>query len=210
MNHLTHAAISILIFTFFSMHIISDTRHIPIESLDYTLAYLDFEEMFNLENGRPTACSDLYLKKYADYFKRVTDLKPDMGDAWGALAFCYFHLGKEKQAMTALQKAISYCPLFGSFYYNTGVIYFGQGKLSEAQIYFQKALNTPFEANLMYIKLSKIYADIMRHSKHSNMDIQQRVKEMYELSYAAYTLCVNLQQNPSSRPSNLHLSPQLF
>ena len=175
--------IALVLFVLLAVQIHQQWQKLPLQALNANLAYMDFEGMFALEQGERTACSQGNLNKWRRYFEQVTRLMPGMADAWGMLGFCYFHLGQQDKAVETIKKAIAINPNFWGFYYNLGVIYLQQNNFEQAAENFQKALSTAPQLNALFIKSSKIYSDIIRQSKHQDIDLGQRLEDGYKLSF---------------------------
>ena len=102
------------------------------------------------------------LSVFQFYFEKVTELMPQMADAFGLYGFCSYYLGKHKKAITAYQKAIELNPAFFWFYHNLGIIYFKEGRYEEAARMFEAALGTKPEYAGMFIGSStKMYIPIL-------------------------------------------------
>ncbi|MBI4308839.1 MAG: tetratricopeptide repeat protein [Candidatus Omnitrophica bacterium] len=191
MNKIVHPIAALVIFTLLAVSITHNIRRLPVQSLDTILAYLASDELFFIENGGRRPCSAYSLRKWGDYFKRVIRLMPAMADAHGMLGFCYAHMRDGDKAAAALRKAIGFNPYFWGFYYNLGAIYLKQGQFTQAREYFEKALATPPELNVIFIGSSKIYTDLVRKSNHNTADLQTRLQQGYKLSLAGIQLCAS-------------------
>ena len=191
MNKILHPLIAILIFSILTVSITQNIRRLPLQSLNNALAYLGSEELFILEEGGRFPCSEHSLRKWTHYFKRVIDLMPNLAEAHGMLGFCYAHLHRDKEAIAALRQAIAINPYFWGFYYNLGAMYLSQNNFPESLQCFQKALATPPELNAVFISSSKIYADLVRKSKHSAAGFQERLEKGYKLSLIGAQLCAS-------------------
>jgi len=87
------------------------------------------------------------------------------GSAYGMLGFCYYHLGKHKEAVSFYRKALEINPYFFWFHYNLGVVYFKKGQYEQAAVSFKKAQDTVPKHNLKFIRASKvIYVPIVREN----------------------------------------------
>jgi len=69
----------------------------------------------------------------------LTNKSPETVNYWNQLATCYNKVGQTKDAENAYQKLIELEPDNKDFYFNLGLIYKEQGKLSKARKYFETA-----------------------------------------------------------------------
>ncbi len=174
--------IAVVLFAMLTMVVAAHVRRVPVQSLDYVLAFLRSDEMFLLEENRPTPCGTQRLKEWLDYFIKVVRLLPNLSEAHGMMGFCYGELHQNDQAIAALNRAIVLNPHFWGFHYNVGVIYLRQNNLAQAKEHFAKALETTPKINALFMYASKIYADLVRKSHHKDIDFAKRLQEGYQLS----------------------------
>ncbi len=161
---------------------------LPLKILNANLAYANFEGLFVLEQGGRTACSRHDLNKWRAYFNQVVHLLPGMAEAWHMRGLCELYLDDRAAAVSDLEKAAALNPRFWAFQYDLGIVYLRQNNVEKARECFQKALATPPQFNAVFIKSSKIYADLIAKSKHTDIDILQRLQEGYRLSFVAAQL----------------------
>ncbi|MFA5088285.1 MAG: tetratricopeptide repeat protein [Candidatus Omnitrophota bacterium] len=111
------------------------------------------------------------LESHVAYFERVINYVPNRADAFGALGFCHYYLGRNSEAIASLEKAIKHKPDIFWFHYNLGMIYFREQKYALAIKSFEDAAQTSLIRTLTYVFSSRIYKNIMR-------DIPERVEEV--------------------------------
>lgn len=124
------------------------------------------------------------LEEFAVYYKKVIHYMPQRADAYGMLGFCYTHLGEDDKAISSYKKAIQLEPHFFWPHFNLGVIYFKNGQYKQAVKTLQKAMATSSSHALAFIKLSKMYQDIVGRRRDSDDTIQKRLDGGYRDCFA--------------------------
>ena len=118
------------------------------QPIDYLVYFSNGEESLNVHK----------IREYAHYYETLIEYVPNAAAAYGMLAFCYYHMGKEAEAINLYQKAVTLQPHSFWFDYNLGVIYFAQKKYAKAIASFQKALGTPPQAAVIVMHNTKVFA----------------------------------------------------
>jgi len=76
-----------------------------------------------------------------DFLERYLKINPYSPEVWNMLGEIYSRQAQRAAALQAFQKADSLLPKNGRINYNIGVLYYEWGKLNEAKIYFQRAID---------------------------------------------------------------------
>ncbi len=124
------------------------------------------------------------LKKYLPYYQKIIQYYPEMAEAHGMKGFCLYHLGEEKKAIEAYQKAKALNPHFFWFYYNLGNIYLKNEQYALAVEMFQKALKTKPQAALIFVRSSRmIYMPIIREKFKDFSEVERELSQGYKDCY---------------------------
>jgi tetratricopeptide (TPR) repeat protein len=75
------------------------------------------------------------------YYKSIVKILPS-APSYGAIGFCYYHLGNKTKAIEYYQKAARTDPSFFGIHYDLGALYFDAGRYREAADTLQTALKT--------------------------------------------------------------------
>lgn len=84
------------------------------------------------------------------YYRNLIRMFPDLSQAWGALAFCYYHYGDDRKAIRYYKKAIELEPDVFGFYYNSGYLYVKLKKYDEAIAILKQAMEKTPNSTLEY------------------------------------------------------------
>ncbi len=84
------------------------------------------------------------------YYRNLTRMFPDSPQAYGALAFCYYHYGDDRKAIRYYKKAIKLGPQVFGFYYNLGYVYVKLNMYDEAIAILKQAIEKSPYSTLEY------------------------------------------------------------
>ena len=125
------------------------------------------------------------LTRFEKYYQKVAEYFPSRSDAYEMLGFFSYYLGKEKQAIASLEKAVEMAPQVFWFHYNLGVIYYKSNEFDKAAISFITALQSRPEEALKYILTSeKLYMPIVAGTTENIEDLKQHLEKGYRDAYA--------------------------
>ena len=161
-----------------SWRISHDHREVKLRVLNYMLSALSFADLPALE-ARGNVPDGPLLRGYERYFTYVAANVPGSADAYAMLGFCKAKMGRTREALASYGKAAAIDPYLAGVYYNMGALYLRAGDPAKARENFRKAVDVPVEANVEFLRHSKIYLDILRQA---DMDFGRRLKETYALS----------------------------
>lgn len=132
------------------------------------------------------------IEQYKDYYKIITQFRPDLPESYGLLGFCYYHLGEHKKAVENYKRAIAGNSGFINYYYNLGVISLLKGHFKEALLFFKTAVNTKIEDNLRFLSSSKLYFGLYSQRKTPDspeFGLVEHLRQEYLSCYKAIVLC---------------------
>jgi serine/threonine-protein kinase len=112
-------------------------------------------------------------------FERTRDLAPENAVVYFNLAAVYYHLNREDEAASALQRGLEIRPTAGAFN-NLATIYFYQGKYAESVKVFEKALSAGANSYLHWGN----YGDACRWSVSDKSKAGDAYKRAVELAQA--------------------------
>lgn len=84
------------------------------------------------------------------YYRNLIRMFPDSPQAYGALAFCYYHYGDDRKAVRFYKRAIKLEPNVFGFYYNLGYLYVKLKMYDEAMVILKKAVKISPASTLNY------------------------------------------------------------
>lgn len=125
-------------------------------------------------------------KEFELYYRKLTELMPEMPEAHAMLGFCYFYDGKIDRAAAAYQKAVQMEPRVFNFHYNLGIIALKRGDNSGALKYFEKSLNVPITDNLQFIVTSRMYKPLLPNTRIADVlavEMGKHVQGVYRRAY---------------------------
>lgn len=134
------------------------------------------------------------LTKAVYYYEKINEYIPTLkfdallADSTAMLGYCYYHLGRQEEAISAYKKAIELNPSFIWFYHNLGIIYFKSRRYEDAADMFGKAVKTNPTVNAKIIVSSKIFNQIYVSCKENGISLEERQKTGYRDSYTLLVL----------------------
>jgi len=96
------------------------------------------------------------LSEYVLYYKKLTEIFPNMADTHGLLGFCYFYMNEPRKALRSFKIAATLNPDFFYFQYNLGILYHFLGDYQKAEAAFTKAIATDHIKTMNTLLNSKI------------------------------------------------------
>lgn len=124
------------------------------------------------------------LTPFFRFYAKVVGFFPEQSDAWGMLAFCYYHLKDYNRAVVGYQKAMTLEPDYFWYYYNLGTIYYKDNQYAKAAQYFHDAiLMDPNEALTFTLNSNVIYRSILRNFKDPKRELMLRIQRGYHQAY---------------------------
>jgi len=142
------------------------------------------------------------LDKYKRYYEKVVAYTPENASGLSMLGFCYYNMGRQKEALSLYERAAKLHPMFFWFHYNLGVAYFNEGRYSQATDSFMKAINSRWEVTLAYMHSSVTYQRIISSDlKHYSYALTRSLNEAY---YRACALTVISYYHLEEFPAVLH------
>jgi len=122
----------------------------------------------------------------------LTNKSPETVNYWNQLATCYNKIGRTKDAEAAYQKLTTLEPGNKDFYFNLGLIYKGQGKLSKARQYFETANDKAGGWGMAIFSIGLLYEQSARDCK-----FDYETKLVYLLAQDTYRRAVSIDPNLS-------------
>jgi len=120
----------------------------------------------------------------------LTKKSPDTVNYWNQLATCYNKLGRLQDAEAAYQKLLQLEPNNKDFYFNLGLIYKEQGKLSKARQYFETANDKAGGWGMAIFSIGLLYEQAAR-----DCTFDFKTKLVYLLAQETYRRAVNVDPN---------------
>lgn len=117
----------------------------------------------------------------------LTNKSPETINYWNQLATCYNKVGQSKDAENAYQKLIELDPSNKDFYFNLGLIYKEQGKLSKARQYFETANDKADGWGMAIFSIGLLYE---QSARGCTFDFQTKL--VYLLAQDTYRRAVNI------------------
>lgn len=143
-------------------------------------------------------CDPIELRRYIHYYKFLAVSMPSRHEAYGMLGFCYYYLGKERQAVAFYQKAKALNKDYFWYYYNLGFISYKNGDYKQAEKFLKIALEKNAQAVIKTVFSSKVYVDILRDVKDPENVIKGHYKgacqAAYQMLLSIYTQEKNFQE----------------
>lgn len=182
--------VTIAICLILSWRVYDGYRHIKLDILNYMLSALSSKDLLSIEADHTNPDMKMLLR-FERYFQYVAgNVKPQEADAYAMLGFCHAKMGQDKQAMAFYQKSIAINPYVAWVHFNVGTIYLRQHDFEAARLSFAKVLAVPIEANLLSVRNSKVYLDIIRQAPA--LDMKQRLELTYAQAYYLSSLSSQL------------------
>jgi tetratricopeptide (TPR) repeat protein len=117
----------------------------------------------------------------------LTTKSPETINYWNQLATCYNKVGQANNAEAAYQKLIQLDPGNKDFYFNLGLIYKEQGKLSKARQYFETANDKAGGWGMAIFSIGLLYEQSARDCK---FDFETKL--VYLLAQDTYRRAVSI------------------
>jgi tetratricopeptide (TPR) repeat protein len=174
-----------------------DVHKVRLGILNHLLSGLTFEDLLLIESGSGSKNPAL-IRKYGRYFEYVSKNIPNRADAYAMVGFCEAQLNHIPAAVHAYQKSLDIGPVPVWVYYNLGILYWRQGQLTKAAECFKNAQSVPLNLNLLILQDSKIYSDVLRGAQ--GMDMGERLKTTYTLSYYLANMSSRMNEDNSNQP----------
>ena len=149
----------------------------------------------NMEKAWSYASSGI---RYQEYERAIAPLEfltnksPETVNYWNQLATCYNKVGRTNDAEAAYQKLIQLDPSNKDFYFNLGLIYKEQGKLSKARQYFETANDKAGGWGMAIFSIGLLYEQSARDCK-----FDYETKLVYLLAQDTYRRAVSIDANLS-------------
>jgi tetratricopeptide (TPR) repeat protein len=120
----------------------------------------------------------------------LTQKSPDTINYWNQLATCYNKLGRLQDAEAVYQKLLKLDPNNKDFYFNLGLIYKEQGKLSKARQYFETANDKAGGWGMAIFSIGLLYEQAAR-----DCTFDFKTKLVYLLAQETYRKAVSIDPN---------------
>lgn len=149
----------------------------------------------NLEKAWSYASSCIQFQNYERAIVPLEFLiskSPETLNYWNQLATCYNKVGRTSDAEAAYQKLIQLDPANKDFYFNLGLIYKEQGKLSKARQYFETANDKAGGWGMAIFSIGLLYEQSARDCK-----FDYETKLVYLLAQDTYRRAVSIDANLS-------------
>lgn len=122
--------------------------------------------------------STIKLDDYSRYYKKVTEVLPDLADAFGLYGYTLYRQGKTQEAKDAYQNAVKLDPDFFWFHYNLGLLYFHDQQFEKAAESMRKGLSVDKITTFTFIINSpRLYLPLILHQTH---DVKSYIVSKYE------------------------------
>ena len=120
----------------------------------------------------------------------LTSKSPETINYWNQLATCYNKVGRYSDAEKAYQKLIQLDPNNKDFYFNLGLIYKEQGKLSKSRQYFETASDKAGGWGMAIFSVGLLYEQAAR-----DCTFDFKTKLVYLLAQDTYRRAVSIDQS---------------
>jgi len=144
----------------------------------------------NLEKAWTYASECLRAQDYEraiEPLEFLTQKSPETLNYWNQLATAYNKVGRLQDAEAAYQKLLTLDPSNKDFYFNLGLIYKEQGKLSKARQYFESANSKAGGWGMAIFSIGLLYEQSAR-----NCTFDFNTKLVYLLAQDTYRRAVNI------------------
>ena len=144
----------------------------------------------NLEKAWTYASECLRAQDYEraiEPLEFLTQKSPETLNYWNQLATAYNKVGRLQDAEAAYQKLLTLDPSNKDFYFNLGLIYKEQGKLSKARQYFESANDKAGGWGMAIFSIGLLYEQSAR-----NCTFDFNTKLVYLLAQDTYRRAVNI------------------
>jgi tetratricopeptide (TPR) repeat protein len=133
----------------------------------------------------------LRQKRFAEaaaQYEKALQVKPEFNEALVNLAICYNMTGNPDRALGILRGALRKdIKRTGTINYNIGEVLENQGKIEEATAYYEKAIGSELEQDMVCCKLASLYYDTKQFEK---------ARDMFEMT-------LEIQMDPSTPYRNM-------
>ena len=150
------------------------SRYMP--SHDYLIAFNKDRTTFNFKKN----------KEFELYYRKLSQLMPELPDAYAMLGFCYFYDGKSEKALAAYQDAARLNPMVFNYFYNQGIIALKSSDQAHALEYFKKSVDVPAGINLQFIVTSHVYKPLLPNTGNPELLAQVMGEYSHDVYRRAY------------------------
>lgn len=168
--------LNIVLFAAIGGSIYHHARHFPVDILNERSNFLQSQDLFFLEQGENTPCSNYWLEQWHRYFLDIAHYAPALSETHGLLGFYEIVHNNHPAALRAIEKAQASNPLYWVNDYNLGVLYFREKDYIKAMAHFQKAAVSDMRLNAYVMTSSKLYVDLIRQAKNLNIKFKDRLQ----------------------------------
>lgn len=147
----------------------------------------------NLEKAWTYAAECIRAQDYSraiEPLEFLTQKSPETLNYWNQLATAYNKVGRYDEAESAFQKLIGLDPANKDFYFNLGLIYKEQGKLSKARQYFETANDKAGGWGMAIFSIGLLYEQAAR-----GCAFDFKTKVVYQLAQDTYRRAYNMDAN---------------
>jgi tetratricopeptide (TPR) repeat protein len=143
-------------------------------------------DLFRFAQGKSDRDVSL-LVRATRYYRSIVKILPS-GPAYGALGFCYYHLGDESKAILYYKKAVETDQTFFGLYHNLGALYYKAGDFHQAIDMLQGALKAPPQYTLAYRGIVNPYEPVKdnRSPEDVKAGLEKAYAESLKLLVASY------------------------
>lgn len=151
-----------------------------------TLNYFRPESFEYLLTVDPKDENKSWFIEYVVYYQKIARHVPVYSEAYEILGYCFYHLGKYQDAISAYRKSAHLHPGFFWPQYNLGVIYFKMGQYQAAAEAFKNALAANPAVTVQFLSTSRIYKSILPQVNSRDLfEARRKLPILIVLSYYA-------------------------